>query len=104
MPGKTEAVYLLLHNIYKFSLYLTGSTIIFCSVARNSPLDHRGGYVCQNFIKFFFSGMDEGIHKKARRQQNNIKNLLSLFMNKENVTKIGQNFEFKEYNPIFATL
>jgi hypothetical protein len=34
----TEAVYFLLHNIYKFSSYLTGSTIHLCCVARNS--DH----------------------------------------------------------------
>jgi hypothetical protein len=34
----TEAVYFLLHNIYKFSSYLTGNTIHFRSVARNS--DH----------------------------------------------------------------
>jgi hypothetical protein len=33
-----EAVYFLLHNIYKFSSYLTGSTIHLRSVARNS--DH----------------------------------------------------------------
>jgi hypothetical protein len=32
----TEAVYFLLHNIYKFSSYLTGSTIHLRSVARNS--------------------------------------------------------------------
>jgi hypothetical protein len=31
-----EAVYFLLHNIYKFSSYLTGSTIHLRSVARNS--------------------------------------------------------------------
>jgi hypothetical protein len=30
--------YFLLHNIYKFSSYLTGNTIHLCSVARNS--DH----------------------------------------------------------------
>jgi hypothetical protein len=35
----TEVVYFLLHNIYKFSLCLTGNTIHLCSVARNS--DHR---------------------------------------------------------------
>jgi hypothetical protein len=34
----TEAVYFLLHNIYKLSSYLTGSTIHLRSVARNS--DH----------------------------------------------------------------
>jgi hypothetical protein len=34
----TEAVYFLLHNIYKFSSYLTGSTIHLRFVARNS--DH----------------------------------------------------------------
>jgi hypothetical protein len=34
----TKAVYFLLHNLHKFSLYLTGSTIHLCSVARNS--DH----------------------------------------------------------------
>jgi uncharacterized protein YcbK (DUF882 family) len=34
----TEAVYFLLHNIYKFCSYLTGSTIHLRSVARNS--DH----------------------------------------------------------------
>jgi hypothetical protein len=34
----TEAVYFLLHNIYKFSSYLTGSTIYLRCVARNS--DH----------------------------------------------------------------
>jgi hypothetical protein len=31
----TEAVYFLLHNIYKFSSYLTGNTIHLRSVARN---------------------------------------------------------------------
>jgi hypothetical protein len=35
-------VYFLLHNIYKFSSYLTGSTILICSVHRNS--DHRPQY------------------------------------------------------------
>jgi hypothetical protein len=35
----TEAVYFLLHNIYKFSSYLTGSTIHLRSVARNT--DHQ---------------------------------------------------------------
>jgi hypothetical protein len=34
----TEAVYFLLHNIYKFSSYLTGNTIHLQTVARNS--DH----------------------------------------------------------------
>jgi hypothetical protein len=34
----TEAVYFLLHNIYKFSSYFTGNTIHLCCVARNS--DH----------------------------------------------------------------
>jgi hypothetical protein len=34
----TEAVYFLVHNIYKFSSYLTGITIHLRSVARNS--DH----------------------------------------------------------------
>jgi hypothetical protein len=34
----TEAVYFLLHNIYKFSSYLTGNTIHLRCVARNS--DH----------------------------------------------------------------
>jgi hypothetical protein len=37
----TETVYFILRNIYKFSSYLTGSTIHFRSEARNS--DHRGG-------------------------------------------------------------
>jgi hypothetical protein len=32
----TEAVYFLLHNIYKFSSYLTGNTINLRSDARNS--------------------------------------------------------------------
>jgi hypothetical protein len=34
----TEAVYFLLHNIYKFSSYFTGNTIHLHCVARNS--DH----------------------------------------------------------------
>jgi hypothetical protein len=34
----TEEVYIFLHNIYKFSSYLTGNTIHLRSVARNS--DH----------------------------------------------------------------
>jgi hypothetical protein len=32
----TEAVYFLLHNIYKFSSYITGSTIHLRSAVRNS--------------------------------------------------------------------
>jgi hypothetical protein len=36
--NNTEAVYFLLHNIYKFSSYLTGNTIHLRCVARNS--DH----------------------------------------------------------------
>jgi hypothetical protein len=39
----TEAVFFLLHNIYKFSSYLTGNnTSPFCS-QELWPLDHRGG-------------------------------------------------------------
>jgi hypothetical protein len=35
----TEVIYFLLHNIYKFSSYLTGNTIHLRSAARNS--DHQ---------------------------------------------------------------
>jgi hypothetical protein len=50
----TEAVYFLLHNIYKFSLYLTGNTILVGSVARNC--DHSTTeavyFLLHNIYKF----------------------------------------------------
>jgi hypothetical protein len=40
----TEEVYFLLHNIYKFSSYLTGITIHLLSVARNSDPQRRSTF------------------------------------------------------------
>jgi hypothetical protein len=60
----TEAVYFLLHNIYKFSLHFTGNTIHLRSVARNSRPQRQSSFFYITYIRVYIYIYSARAHRK----------------------------------------